>query len=508
MNRTMKKNISVLSVILLFVLSGCTDLDLNPLDQISTPTFWKSRSDFDMALAANYSTMLTRQWSYELPVWDCLTDNGYAQHNSGGAKDIVAGTISSSSGGLISVIYTDSYKAIARNNLFLQQLTTYAGTDMSEADKKTYEAEVRFLRAFYYFQLYHLYGDVPLVLEPLTLETQQQPKVPAARILEQIMTDLDFAIENLNDKPYYENSGHACRTSAQALKVRILIFTAYGNDGTANIQTLTEVRDLSLDIMQEYSLSPVFEDLFRTAGQKNNREIIFSANFLAPSSYGEWDMYYGDWVVASPLQNFVNSFECTDGLPYGESPLTNTVNPFQNRDPRLAKTVFVDHPDFGAGKVHLPSNSRPTGYGLMKFLEPSNIPFGFSTMSEQNAVVLRLADILLMYAEAQNEIAGPDASVYQAMTDLRARVDMPPYPAGLTKEQMRGRIRHERRVELAFEGLRYFDLKRWRIADDILNGVTDGLLPYHFEDKFYLWPIPQPEIDKSGGVLEQNPDYL
>jgi len=208
------------------------------------------------------------------------------------------------------------------------------------------------------------------------------------------------------------------------------------------------------------------------------------------------------------LQNFVNSFECTDGLPYGESPLTNTVNPFQNRDPRLAKTVFVDHPDFGAGKVHLPSNSRPTGYGLMKFLEPSNIPFGFSTMSEQNAVVLRLADILLMYAEAQNEIAGPDASVYQAMTDLRARVDMPPYPAGLTKEQMRGRIRHERRVELAFEGLRYFDLKRWRIADDILNGVTDGLLPYHFEDKFYLWPIPQPEIDKSGGVLEQNPDYL
>jgi hypothetical protein len=93
------------------------------------------------------------------------------------------------------------------------------------------------------------------------------------------------------------------------------------------------------------------------------------------------------------------------------------------------------------------------------------------------------------------------------MTDLRARVGMPPYPAGLTKDQMRERIRHERRIELAFEGLRYFDLRRWHIAGEVLNNVKDGINPYHYEDKFFHWPLPQPEIDKSGGVLVQNPDY-
>jgi len=112
-----------------------------------------------------------------------------------------------------------------------------------------------------------------------------------------------------------------------------------------------------------------------------------------------------------------------------------------------------------------------------------------------------------MYAEAQNEIAGPDATVYQAMTGLRARVNMPPFPAGLTKDGMRQRIRHERRIELAFEGLRYFDLKRWHIAGEVLNNVTDGLLNYHWEDRFYHWPLPQEEIDKNHGTLVQNSDY-
>jgi hypothetical protein len=120
--------------------------------------------------------------------------------------------------------------------------------------------------------------------------------------------------------------------------------------------------------------------------------------------------------------------------------------------------------------------------------------------------VLRLGEVMLMYAEAENELAGP--AVYKAMTDLRARVTMPPFPAGLTKDRMRDRIRHERRVELAFEGGScYYDLKRWRTADHVLNNVKDSLFPYHFEDKFYLWPLPQTEIDKSGGVLVQNPNY-
>ena len=508
-SNVMKKYPYKLIVLVLVMLTtACTkDLNLNPLDKIASSNFWKKKSDFDKALAACYASMQTEEWAVLTPVWDCMADNGYAQHNTGSSQQIVEGSISPSTGGWINAFYTDGYAAIGRVNLFLQQMAAYTGTDFTDADKKKYEAEVRFIRGYYYWQLYQMYGDVPLVLEPLTLETQYQPKAPAADVLKQILADLDFGIANLNTAPYFQNSGHACVSSAQALKARVLLFVAYGNTGTPNLEILAQVRALALQIKTQYSLSPKFEDLFRDAAQKTNPEIIFSVNFLAPNNTTPWDMYYGDWLVVSPLQNFVNAFECTDGLPYGVSPLTNTAALFENRDSRLKKTVFVDHPDFGDGKVHTPSNSRPTGYGLMKFLAPENIPYGFSTLSQQNAVTLRLGEVMLMYAEAQNELAGPDATVYKAMKDLRARSGMPELPAGLSKEAMRERIRHERRIELAFEGLRYYDLRRWRIAGEVLNNVKDGIVPYHFEDKFYTWPLPQSEIDKSHGVLEQNPLY-
>jgi hypothetical protein len=505
----MKNKIITLICLAAVSLGACKkSLELNPLDQISDATFWKSKGDFDKALVATYSTLQYEEFGVGMPVRDCLTDNGYAQFNTGNVNSINSGNLSPSMGGYQQSIYNDSYTGIARINILLKQMASYAGSDMTDADKKQMEGEVRFLRAYFYFQLYMTYGDVPLILEPLSLDNQKQPKAPAEKVLAQINSDLDFSIANLSANAYSQGGGHAVATSAQALKARVLLYAAYGKTGSPDATLLTQVRDLCLQVMSKYTLSKNFEDNFRDATQKNNTEIIFSINFLAPNNASPIDMYYGDWDVAAPLQNFVNTFECTDGLPFGTSPLTNTSAPFTNRDPRLAKTVYVDHPDFGGGKIHNPSNPRPTGYGLLKFLEPSNIPYGFSTLSQQDVVVLRLGEVLLMYAEAQNELVGPDASVYKATTDLRARAGMPAFPLGYTKEAMRERIRHERRVELAFEsGLRYYDLKRWHIASEVLNNVKDSLVPYHFEDRFYLWPLPQIEIDKSGGVLVQNPNY-
>ena len=507
----MNKYILKLIVVFILAVTACEDfLQLDPLDQVSSSTFWKTKADFDMGLTANYGLLQHEYWSDQAPNFDCITDNGYGQHNYGSSKDICSGSISASTGGFIPGIYSVCFSSIARNNIFLQQLAAYKGTDMSDADKKLYEAEVRFLRAYFYFQLYFFYGDVPLVLEPVTLETQDRPKNTAAEILTQVFTDIDFAIANLNPVAYSANKGHATKSAAQALKARILMFTAYGNTGTPDIAILTQARDLCLAIKPLYSLSPLFENIFKDSGQKGNPEIIFSVNFLKPDSRSDYDLWYGDWIVISPLGNFVKAFECSDGLDYGVSPLTNLTDPFVDRDPRLNKTVFKDHPDWGGGNVHFPTNSRPTTFGLKKYLSPENTPYGYSTMTQTNAVKFRLGEILLMYAEAQNEIAGPDATVYQAMTDIRARVSMPALPAGLTKDEMREKIRKERRIELAFEeGLRYYDLKRWRTAGTVLNAVTqaDGLLPYKFEDKFYKWPLPQSEIDKSKGILIQNSDY-
>jgi len=504
------KNRIIITIILItsLFLGACKKaLDLNPNDQIATSTFYKTKADFDAALAAVYASLQPEEFSYGMGFRDGFTDNGYNQFNSGAAKDFVQGNFNPTTGGYETAIYNDSYIGITRVNLFLQNLGTYKGSDISDSQRKVYEGEVRFIRAFLYFQLYSIYGDVPLVVEPLNLSNQKQPKVPAAQVLAQIIADLDYGIANLNAAAYYANGGHAAASSAKALKARVLLFAAFGSTGTPDAGMLTQVKNLCLDLMAQYKLSTNFEDVFRDATQKNNTEIMFSVNFLAPNNTAPWDMYYGDWDACAPMQNMVDAYECTDGQPYGTSPLTDTKNQFKNRDPRLAKTVYADSVYFGPGKVHHPSNLRPTGYGIIKFLEPNNIPYGFSTLSQQDAVILRLGEVMLMYAEAQNEIAGPDATVYKAMADLRARVNMPAYPAGYTKDQMRERIRHERRVELAFEGLRHYDLLRWHIASPVLNAVKTSLINYHFEDKFYHWPLPQTEIDKSGGVLIQNPDY-
>ncbi|MDB5110066.1 MAG: carbohydrate-binding protein SusD [Mucilaginibacter sp.] len=504
----MKNRILTIILITAFILSSCKKaLDLNPLDQISTTTFWKSKSDFDMGLTAVYSSLQKEEFSFGSPFRDCLSDNGYAQFNSGSVNDIDGGNLNPTTGGYETAIYNDAYSGIARVNLFLQQLAAYTGADVTDAIRKQYEGEVRFVRAFYYYQLYTIYGDVPLVTQPLTLANQKQPKVTADKILAQITSDLDYSIANLSTDPYFKNYGHAVSSSAKALKARVLIYAAYGTTGTADVTIMKQVTDLCQQVMSQYTLSKNFEDLFHDATQKGNTELIFTINFLAPNNTQPGDMYFGDWDAAAPLLNLVNDYEYTDGLAYGVSPLTDAVHPFLNRDPRLAKTVYKDSVYFGPGKVHHPSNPRPTGYGVIKFLEPNNIPYGFSTLSQQDVVVLRLGEILLMYAEAENEVNGPDAAVYQAMTTLRARVGMPPFPAGLTQDQMRQRIRHERRVELAFEGLRHFDLMRWHLGATVLNNFKGSLIPYKFDDKFYKWPLPQIEIDKSGGVLVQNPNY-
>jgi starch-binding outer membrane protein, SusD/RagB family len=505
----MKKRIYI--IICMAVVSALTacnkKLELNPTDLLATTTFYKQKSDFDEALAAVYASLQTEEFSYGMGFRDCLSDDAFNQFNSGAVTTIDQGSLSATIGGYQQTIYDDAYVGIARVNSFLAQLAAYKQADITDAIRKQYTGEVMFVRAFMYYQLYTTYGDVPLVTQPLTLATQKQPKVPAAQILAQIESDLNYGITNLGTQPYISNYGHACASSAQALLARVLIFAAYQGTGTVDPTVMTQVRDLCKAIVPVYSLDPTYINVFRDATQATSKEVIFTINFLSPNNTAPWDLYYGNYDACAPYENMVDDYECTDGLPWGVSPLTDKVNTFNNRDPRLSVTIFKGFVDWGNGNTYLPANPVPTGYGTKKFLEPKNIPYGFSTLSQQDAVILREAEVMLMYAEAENEIAGPDATVYQLTTAIRARVGMPAYPAGLTQDEMRQRIRHERRIELAFEGLRHFDLVRWHTAGQVLNGLNTGLITFNWQDKFYKWPLPQIEIDKSGGILIQNPDY-
>lgn len=462
-------------------------LDKNPNDRLSSGQFWETKQDFDMALTAIYGSLQQSIFSTGAPNWDLITDNGYGQHNYSGSQAIVRGEIFSSSGGYITEVYNTCYSGIARINIFLDKLANFKGTGLDENAKKKYLGEAQFIRAYYYYMLYACYGDVPLIIAPLTLANQQQAKVPAAEVLTYVLGELDQAIGNLPTMRYANGGGHAVKSAAQALKLRVLLFAAYGTSGNPDAALLGQAKTLATEIMQlGYSLSPKFEDIFRDNSQEGNPEILFSIKFLAPDNATSMDQWYGDWLVASPLKSFYEAFE--------------------PNDLRRDLTVFVQEVNFN-GNIHRPSNSVPTGYGLKKFLTPELMPYGYSTQSQQDWVMLRYAEVLLSFAEAENELVGPNSAVKDAVDAVRVRAGLGLLPETLTKGQMREAIRKERRIELAFEGLRYFDLKRWRIAKEVLHEVKDGILTYRFEDKFYRWPIPQTEIDKSNGVLVQNEDY-
>lgn len=505
-------------LILAIGITACVDLDLNPNDKPSSGTFWKSADDFDFALTAAYGSLRRNMYSFSTPCWDNLTDNGYGQHAEGQygmTTHMVQGSHDASSGGFVSLVYLGALTDVARVNIFLKNLESF--TEIDQAVKARYEAEARMLRAFFYSYLYRSYEEVPVIDEPLTLENQYQPKKSGDEVYKFIMDDIDFAISNLPDNSYLESKGRWTKDAARAYKARMILYTAYDDSGNAKTDKMSEALTLLSDIA-DYGLSPDFSDNFIDDRQETSPEIMMSIKFLAPNTNHGADMWYADWMVVSPLVNLAEAFEMLDGSPGTPLPKSSgsnytldiaavTNSSLQARDPRLAKTVFVDKYE-AAGGLYTPSNSRTTGLGLYKFLSLNlTPPYDYNTLSQQDWIIMRYADVLLMLAEADNEVNGPTATVYNSVNRVRARAGMPNLPSGLSKEAMRERIRHERRVELAFEGHRFFDLKRWKTAKSVLNAVSDSPVVYNFEDRHYLWPLPQSEIDKNQGALIQNPNY-
>ena len=511
----MKKLLILITATLLITACDKDFLELNPNDSQSSASFWKTENDYTQALTACYGMLQHPHFSYGLPTWDNLTDNAYGQHNGDGyglPVDMAQGNIDATMGGFVHNVYIQGLKGVVRVNVFLNKLQGFSGFD--NATKKKYEAEARMLRAYFYSYLYRCYGEVPIITEPLDLKTQFKAKSTTEQVYNFMMQDIDFAIANLSDKIYSVEKGRWTRDAAKAYKARMLLYTAYDDSGNAIATKMQEVQNL-LSSISGYSLATEFSDNFLDLKQETCPEIMMSVKFLAPNNYTQVDMWYGDWIVVGPLANFVNEFENADGTTATVVAQTNSkvdVTTFTNasmtsRDPRLSKTIFSKE-YFNHGTYHTPSNNTPTGLGVNKFLSPNlQAPFGYSGQSQQDWVIMRYADVLLMRAEAENELSGATSQVYADVNQVRARVGMPALPIGLSKEQMRARIRHERRVELAFEGERYFDLKRWKIAEQVINAITDGVVRRKFEHKHYLWPLPQSEIDKNKGVLVQNPNY-
>ncbi len=509
------KKINILLLCWLMLFSACSDmLDKNPTSQPSENIFWQSKNDFELALTSCYGSFIENPvFTIELPKLEGLSDNGYCQHEKE-LINMVQGNIDPASGSYISSYYSSAYKIIARLNTFIDKIQKYDGKDISQQEKENYIGQCTFLRAYCYSFLYRCYGDVLLATEPLDLDTQNSPKSSAAEVLRQIMDDLDTTIGTCPDITYVQAKGRVTKSAALALKARIILYDAYDAGGNALPEKMQEVLSL-LQQIKGYTLATDYESIFQPDTQEGNPEIIFSIKYLAPNSYHSLDQWLSSWVVSSPLKNFVDEYEFNDGTAFSESdPRYNPEEPLTGRDARLEMTVSRNYVVIN-GVTQPRADPAPTSFILRKFVtnDETKLPFDNNTRSEQDWVILRYAEVLLMMAEAENELNGPTQTVYNAIDAIRTRpgIDLPPLAAGLDKAEMREKIRHERRIELAFEGERYFDLKRWKIIGAVMNGLTEPTLPLYkpyFEDRFYQWPLPQSEIDKSNGVLKQHPAYI
>lgn len=503
---------NILKTIIALIILGnfsCDEslLEKAPLDKVTEITYYQTEDHAIAAVNSVYDVLQNGRASVTSPIYfDMMSGNarsdrdGYAQ---------IGRSIHETTNGTVSWWWNWNYKGITRANIVTEKVPEI---DMDASVQNRLLAEARFLRAYFYHNLMVVFGDVPLIITQQNVNDEYPGRTAKEQVLEQIIKDLEFAELYLPEKDEYAASdmGRATKGAAKAYLSRVYIFDEQWSKGA----------DKAREVIQsnKYSLVDDYAEQFFPLGE-NGSESIFEiqyaafipgegqaiSNQIAPSGHGLTDL--GGYNMYHPLQGLVDSFLATDGQPIATSTLYDPLNPYENRDPRLDFTVLHE----GSTILGVPYNPTvsESGFSTVKYIigQEASAKDDF----EQNIILMRYAELLLFYAEAQNEAVGPDQSTYDAINAVRRRVGMPDVPSGLDKDAMREVIRKERRYELAMEGPRYFDLLRWRTAEDeFANKALDPTEEAHgtFDAaKHYLWPIPQNEVDINPNLLPQNPGW-
>lgn len=436
--------------------------------------------------------------------------------------------------------------------------------------KPAYRSEARFLRAFLYFELLKRYGGVPLLGDRIyeINDNIQLPRSSFADCVNYIVNECDDIKDSLRTKENINGNsyGRITKGAAMALKAKVLLYAASPLFNGGNIESgnaLTGYTDndpnrwkLAADAAKEvidlnsYSLMPNLTDIFIThsAPVASNTESIFwrqtgTNNNVETANGPIGYRSAGGNGVTSPTQNLVDAYPMLNGLPITD-PVSgyDPNNPYANRDPRLKSTVFHNgmlwlnrNVETFAGGADRPGGAEQqtkTGYYMRKFMGNfESATGGIYSNTIHDFIYLRYTEVLLNYAEALNEFAGPTADVHNVLHQLRQRAGIEAgvdnnygIPSGLSKEQMREVLHNERRLELAFEEHRYFDIRRWKIAETVMNNslrgvniqrTSSGVESYDYVDVFepsfrapamYLYPIPYDEVIKNN-QMEQNPGW-
>lgn len=463
--------------------------------------------------------------------------------------------------------WDDWYQGIYRANLFLEKSQDYEKIiyrdTIDPSNKNDYyyrvrdiawlRAEVRFLRALYHFELIKRYGGVPIITQSnyTTEELKAMPRKSFDECVAFIESEIDGVLPELKDSWVGFDSekwrGRVTQGAARALKARMLLYAASPlHNPNNNVSKWEKAAQAAHDViaMNKYSLHNDYKGLFRLGnGADGNPEVIFAQQGYSRNDFEKrnYPIGYDQGGQAStcPSQNLVDAYEMkSTGLGIGEPGSGyDPANPYAGRDPRLTMSILVNNTNFkgrpvecwvggqdGLGKP----KATTTGYYIRKFLD-EGLNLAQNNASMHMWILFRYSEILLNYAEAMNEAYGPETKAGFTMTAKqavdavrnRAGVVMPPLPPGLSKDEMRARIRNERRVELAFEEHRFFDVRRWKIAEQTENMpimrmritrtgpntftyLVEKAEDRVFTPKMYLYPIPEVEVLKSEGNLVQN----
>ncbi|MCE7061998.1 RagB/SusD family nutrient uptake outer membrane protein [Dyadobacter sp. CY343] len=558
------KNITTLAVAALMVsmgsvLTSCQEnfLDVVPTDRVSDASILSDSVLFESYILNRYmGTRLTDKEAegtnpgfgrgFEYAMWSSLTDESI-YNNDDNTWLIQRGQIAPENTGIAGTFWGRSYRSIREINYALANVDK---VPMSEGKKSRLRGEMQFIRAFRYHDLIRNYGKVVLLGDKV-YEISDDLTADELFQRSDIKTAIDYAVAQLDEAAALlpasnDNNwklGRATKGAAMALKARLLLYGASPLYNAATWQQAAAAAKSVMDLNKYTLYTGGYRNLFLT---NDNPEIIFSRIYAQGARHVTLEIAngpnsYNAWGGNVPVQNLVDDYEMMDGTKITETGTSyDPTQPYKNRDPRFYETILYNGAPYRGSTIETftpggkdskdgPSNwnTSKTGYYLKKFMNdalPIDNPWDIA--GTQTWIYFRYAEILLSYAEAQNEAVGPDASVYAAINAVRQRtgVAMPALKTGLTQAQMREKIRNERRIELAFEEHRYYDVRRWKIADRTENvpayGIEIGkagnaftytkkeaLTGKSFAEKQYWLPIPRAEIQASNNKLEQNPGY-
>ncbi|WDF80014.1 RagB/SusD family nutrient uptake outer membrane protein [Mucilaginibacter sp. KACC 22773] len=565
------KNIHIAAVLILVILAGCKKYEQFPVDKVGIQYVFDPKDSLGSSaqefLYGIYPVMKSGHNRVGGDYLDAASDDAMSSASGPTNQVTILGTAAYNSYTIPADenLWAYYYAGIRKANIFVNNIgvvpvmAKYKGY----SQKYVWKSEARFLRALFYFELVKRYGGVPLLGDKVFTisDNVSLPRNSFADCIKYITSECDAIKDTLLTAPVDNPNADAHRVTkgaALALKARVLLYAASplfngGNIDAAN--PLTGYTDNSLarwaaasaaakDVMNlgAYSLPNDFKGVFLN---QNNSEMILIRQTGSDNGIETANAPIGFPGAAakgqtSPSQQLVDAFPMSNGLAITDPASGyDSNNPYANRDPRLTYTVFYNGARWlnsdlqlyegGQSKPNTSLQQTKTGYYMRKFMGNEE---NANSFQGHNAdwLVIRYADVILGHAEAENEVNGATSDVYNDMISIRKRAGIAAggnglygLKAGMTKDEMRDAIHNERRIEFAFEESRYWDIRRWKTANVVMNQPLQGMsinkigssLTYNIvtalDTKFnqpamYLYPIPYDEVLKNPN-MKQNPGW-